>query len=306
MSFAHPFWLVGAAIAVAAFAWFYRLFERRREAQALTYSSLPFALGAMQPSRLSGIAMMALWLVGVATLALALAGPRFTARVPAKDVTVMLCIDTSGSMSAQDIAPTRWDAARVAARGFIDAVPSGTRVGIVSFSSGANVIGAPSDDLDAARDALDRIPGPNGATAIGDALETAAAQMPASGKRAIVLLTDGVNNRGSDPLEASRQIGAQGIVISTVGIGTNSGAVIPGTSESAEFDEQSLRTIASNGSGIYAQAQDAASLAAIFQKIALETVWEKRRIDGSFPFALGGGLLIVATFLAGLGTGKIP
>lgn len=306
MSFAHPFWLVGAAVAVAAFAWFYRLFERRREAQALAYSNLPFALGAMQPSRLPAIAMMTLWLIGVATLALSLAGPHFIARVPAKDTTVVLCIDTSGSMTAQDIAPTRWEAARAAAREFIDAVPSGTRVGIVSFSSGAFVIQAPTDDLDAARDALNRIPAPNGATAIGDALQAAASQMPSGGRRAIVLLTDGVNNRGSDPLEVSRQIGAQGIVISTVGIGTNSGAVIPGTAETAELDEQSLSTIASNGSGVYAQAQDAASLASIFRKLALDTVWEKRRIDGSFPFALGGGLLIVATFLAGLGTGKIP
>jgi Ca-activated chloride channel family protein len=306
MTFAHPYWLVGAAVAVAAFAWFYRLFERRREAQALAYSNLPFALGAMQPSRLPGIAMTALWLVGVATLALSLAGPHFVARVPAKDTTVMLCIDTSGSMTAQDIAPTRWDAAKAAARGFIDSVPQGTRVGIVTFSSGANIIQAPTDDLDAARDALDRIPLPNGATAIGDALETAASQMPGKGRRAIVLMTDGVNNRGSDPLEVSRQLGAQGFVISTVGIGTNSGATIPGTEESAELDEQSLRTIASNGSGVYAAAQNAASLAAIFRKLALDTVWEKRRIDGSFPFALGGGLLIVATFLAGLGTGKIP
>ena len=163
MTFTHPLWLFGAAIAVVAAAWFYRLFERRRDVQALAYSNLAFVSGATSPSKIPGIAMLALWLVGIATLAAALAGPHFVARVPAKDATVMLCIDTSGSMTAQDIAPTRWQAALDAARGFIDAVPQGTRIGIVSFSSGADVIAAPTDDLDAPLGIGTR---PSGATAI--------------------------------------------------------------------------------------------------------------------------------------------
>jgi len=307
VSFAHPLWLVAAALAVAAFAWLYTTLERRRDAQALLYSNLDFALGAMKPSRLPATAMLVAALIGVGTLAASLAGPRFTARVPTRDGTVMICIDTSGSMRARDIAPTRWAAARAAARAFIDAVPAGTRVGIVSFSSGANIIQAPTDDLDAARDALERIPPANGGTAIGDALEAAASQLPEKGRRAIVLLTDGVNNRGVDPLEASRQIGAKGVVISTVGIGTSdSGEIIPGTTELATIDETELRTIASNGRGSYAQATNAADLTATFRRIALDTVWEKKRIDASLPLALGGGVLLLATFLAGLATGKMP
>lgn len=305
MSFAHPLWLLGAALVVAAFAWFYVVAERRRDAQALAYSNLDFALDAMKPSGLPAAAMLTAWLIGVGTLALALAGPRFAARVPTHDATVMIAIDTSGSMRAQDLVPTRWEAARRAARSFIDAVPSGTRVGIVSFASGASVIEPPTDDLDAVRASLDRIPPPNGATAIGDALETAAAQLPPKGRRVIVLLTDGVNNRGSDPLEASREIGSRGILISTVGIGTSgSGEVIPGTSEMADLDEDALRTIASNGSGTYTQAGDTAQLGETFRTLAFETVWEKKRIDGSLPMALAGGFLIVATFLAGLATGR--
>ena len=307
MTFTHPLWLAAAALAVAAFAWLYVTLEKRRDAQALVYSNLDFALGAMKPSRLPAAAMLVAALIGVGTLALSLAGPRFIARVPTRDGTVMMCIDTSGSMRAHDIAPTRWDAARAAARAFIDAVPPGTRVGIVSFSSGANIIQAPTSDLDAARDALDRIPPANGGTAIGDALEAAASQLPDKGRRAIVLLTDGVNNRGVDPIEASRQIGSRGVVISTVGIGTSgSGEVIPGTNELADIDENALRTIASNGAGTYAQATNAGELNATFRRIALDTVWEKKRIDASLPLALAGGVLLLATFLAGLATGKIP
>lgn len=307
MTFTHPLWLIAAVLAVAAFAWFYLTIEKRSDAQALVYSNLDFALGAMKPSRLPAIAMLVASLIGVGTLAVSLAGPKFIARVPTRDGTVMICIDTSGSMRARDILPTRWDAARAAARAFIDAVPAGTRVGIVSFSSGANVIQPPTSDLDAARDALDRIPPANGGTAIGDALEAAASQLPAQGRRAIVLLTDGVNNRGTDPLEASREIGSRGIVISTVGIGTSgSGEIIPGTNEMADIDENALRTIASNGAGTYASANDAAELAATFRRLALDTVWEKKRVDGSFPLALAGAGLLLATFLAGLATGKVP
>jgi Ca-activated chloride channel family protein len=307
VTFAHPWWLAGAAAAAALFAWLYVLSERRRAAQALTYSNLAFAIGAMRPSRLPALILFLAFLLGVATLAVSVAGPRFTARVPTKDGTVVICIDTSGSMRAQDVAPTRWNAAKDAARAFVDAVPAGTRVGIVSFSSGANLIQAPIADLDIVRDAILRIPPPNGATAIGDALEMAASQLPEKGRRAIVLMTDGVNNRGADPLQASQTIGSRGISISTVAIGTSgSGQVIPGTNELADIDEEALRAIAQNGGGSYAQAGDASSLSETFRRLAFETVWERRRIDGSFPLAVGGGTLLVVTFLAGFAMGRFP
>ena len=307
MSFTHPWWLAGAALAAAVLASLYFLAERRRAAQALTYSNLDFAFGAMRPSRLPALILFVAFLLGVATLAASIAGPRFVARVPIKDGTVVICIDTSGSMRAQDVDPTRWDAAKTAARAFVDAVPAGTRIGIVSFSTGANLIQAPSADLDTVRDAIDRMPPPNGATAIGDALELAASQLPQKGRRAIVLMTDGVNNRGADPLQASQTIGSRGISISTVAIGTSgSGQVIPGTNELADIDETTLRAIAQNGAGTYAQAGDAGALSETFRRLALATVWEQRRVDGRFPLALGGGTLLVVAFLAGLATGRFP
>jgi len=307
MSFAHPWWLAGAALSAALFAWLYVVVERRRGAQALTYSSLEFAIGAMRPSRIPALVLFLAWLLGVATLAASIAGPRFVARVPTKDGTVVICIDTSGSMRAQDVTPTRWEAAKAAARAFVDAVPAGTRIGIVSFATGANLIQAPSADLEGVRDAIERIPPPNGATAIGDALELAASQLPEKGRRAIVLLTDGVNNRGVDPLQASRTIGARGISISTVGIGTSgSGQLIPGTNQLADIDEEALRAIAQNGAGSYAQAADAGALSETFRRLALETVWEQRRVDGSLPLALGGGTILVVAFLVGFASGRFP
>jgi Ca-activated chloride channel homolog len=307
VSFVHPRWLLVALLVCALLAWLYRAVEKRRDGQALAYSNLDFATGAMRPSRWPSAALFGAWLVGVGALAVAIAGPRFDARVPAREATVVVCIDTSGSMRAEDLKPNRSDAAKAAARSFIDAVPPGTRIGLVSFSSGASVILPPTADLDVARQAIEKIPPPNGATAIGDALAVAAGQMPAKGTRAIVLLTDGVNNRGIDPVSAAQQIGARGITISTVGVGTaNSGELIPGTNEMADLDETSLQSIAGYGHGRYARAGDSEGLSQEFRKLALETVWEKRHIDGRFPVALGGGMLVLATFLAGLALGRFP
>jgi Ca-activated chloride channel homolog len=307
VTFAHPERLVLALLVVAAFALGYRAIERRAARQALTYSNLAFAAAALGARRLPAVLLFAGLLAGVGALAVALASPRFVVRVPLKDVTVMLCIDTSGSMRATDLQPSRADAATAAARAFLDRVPAGTRVGIVTFATQAVLLQPASDDLDAVRAALERVPPPNGATAIGDALVLAAQQLPTHGTRAIVLMTDGVNNRGVDPVAAARQAAAGGVTIHTVGVGTNgSGQLIPGTSEPADLDEDTLRSIAEQSHGTYAAAQDAGSLSAAFRRLANVTVWEPRRIDGGTLFAAGGGTLVVLTFLAGFAAGKWP
>jgi Ca-activated chloride channel family protein len=307
MSFARPELALVALAACVLLAWLYRVLERRTAARALAYSNLSFALGAMRPSRIPGVLQFAVWVVGIAALGLSLAGPHFSAKVPSKDGTVVICIDTSGSMRAQDLDPSRGEAAKAAAHAFIDEVPSGTRVGIVTFSSAARLVQPPSSDLDAVRDAIERIPPPDGGTAIGDALALAAEQMPAQGKRIIVLLTDGVNNRGVDPVVTSQTIGARGISIYTIGVGTSgSGLIIPGTDELADLDENALRTIAANGNGSYASAHDSGQLQSVFRHLASTTVWERKRVDGSFATALAGGILVIIAFLAGFGAGRFP
>ena len=307
MSFGHPAYLLIGAIGLALVAWLYRAFTRRRNVQALAYSSVAFALDALKPPRWPAIALTTAFLVGTSAVLVALANPRIETYLPSKDGTVMICLDTSGSMRAMDIEPTRWIAMKQAAKTFIDAVPDGTHVGLLTFSSGANLIASPITDLDAVRDALTRIPPPDGATAIGDALTVAAQQMPTTGRRIIVLLTDGVNNRGADPLTASQAIGAKGITIETVGIGTaDSGEIIPGTNEMAGLDSDALQAIAGNGHGEYVEASSAGQLRDVFRAIALNTVWKKQHFDASFPVAFVGGLLLVITFLGGLFTGRFP
>jgi Ca-activated chloride channel family protein len=307
MTFARPAALIVALFGIVALLWLYRFASRRRAAQALVYSNLAFALDALRPSRWPGVLLLAAYAGGTAALLLALAGPHFFARVPTKDGTVVICIDTSGSMRARDVEPTRSEAALAAARAFIDSVPAGTRIGIVAFASVASVIQAPTADLDAIRDSLDRIPPPEGGTAIGDALALASVQLGLKGNRVIVLLTDGVNNLGRDPVQSAGEIAQRGIRIETVGVGSNdSGQIIPGTDQLADLDAGTLRTIAHLGHGRYAEARDAATLQDEFRNIALGTVWERKPVDGSFPFALAGGALLLTTFLIGMVTGRFP
>jgi Ca-activated chloride channel family protein len=307
MSFAYPDRLIVALLGALAFVFVYRMLERRAHARALTYSNLAFALGALRPSRIPALVLLGVLTAGVAALALAVAGPRLWVRVPVKDASVILCIDTSGSMSATDIVPSRSAASRAAARAFVDEVPAGTKVGIVTFASGAGVVAAPTDDLDAVREAIARIPSPNGGTAIGDALTLAGHQFPPHGKHVIVLMTDGVNNAGVDPVDAARSVAASGVAIYTVGIGTSgSGELIPGTNEPADLDEDTLRAIAQTGGGAYATARDAGSLRSAFAGFARATVWEPKRIDGSALFAFGGGLTLLLGFLGGFATGRFP
>lgn len=307
MTFAHPFALALTLVAVALLLLGLRFLDRRRSADALAYSNLAF-LESAAASRIPWTAIVAgAWAFAVACMGVALAGPHLVAPVIVRDGAVALCIDTSGSMSATDVAPTRAAAALRAARAFIDNVPDGTRISIVAFSSSAAIVMPSSDDKGAVRDALDRIPPPNGSTAIGDALAVAARSLPPVRHRAIVLVTDGINNQGSDPLSVAPQIGQSGTTIDTVGIGTSgSGLLIPGTSEAADLDESALRAVAAAGHGAYARVSDADALAKRLRDIARTTTVERRRIDASFPLAIAGGtIMLIATFGA-FGLGRFP
>jgi Ca-activated chloride channel family protein len=307
MTLAHPLWLGAAVVVAALFVWLAQAASRRAAKSALAYSDLAFFETATGLRGNPALPIAIGCAAGIVALGAALASPRVVAVVPVRGVAVVLCVDTSGSMRATDVAPSRSDAAAAAVRAFVDAVPDGTRIGIVAFSSGAGVVAPLSDDKDALRDAIARIPPPNGGTAIGDALATAARQLPPSGRRAIVLITDGVNNLGSDPAQVAPQIGADGIEIDTIGIGTNdSGQFIPGTDEVATIDEGGLRQIAATAHGTYARADDAAALRAHLGALAASTTREKRRIELGLPLAVAGGVLVILAVSGGMLAGRFP
>jgi Ca-activated chloride channel family protein len=307
MTFAQPLFLVLAAIVAVAFAGLAVLNVRRSRGAALAYSDLAFlerAIGRAPPwtAIFAGI-----WVLAILAAGAAFARPAIVTTVPVHDAAIVLCIDTSGSMASSDISPTRADASRQAALTFINGVPDGTRIGLVAFSAAAFPLGSLTADRDEARAALGRLPDPNGGTAIGDALDVAAKMLPPGGRRAIVLVTDGVNNAGNDPLEVAAAIGAQGISIFTVGIGTNgSGLIIPGTDTNAELDEEALGAIAQSGHGSYARVGDAGALTARLGSLARMTINERRRVELATQFTLAAGVLAFAAALGALALGRFP
>lgn len=306
MSFGTPWGLLVAAGIVAAFAVLYRRLEGRKRANALRYSNLAFVLAATQSRPLFTRLLAAAWLAAVLLVALALADPRVHLWLPAKDGAVVLCIDTSGSMAATDVTPNRAAAAKNAAVAFIDHVSGGTKVGIIAFSSTAAVVQPVTPDLAAVTAALDQVPMSNGATAVGDALLLAGKTLPQRGHRVVVLITDGVSNRGEDPLAASQVLAAQGVRLFTVGIGTNGEAIIPGTNEQARIDEDALRAYASAANGAYSRAGSAGALREILAALGRTTTLEVKQVRVSAAFAFVGGFLMITAFLIGMAAGRYP
>ena len=304
MSFAHPAYLAAAVLAAVAFALCYRVLERRRTRETIAYSNLPFLIEAASPRAWPRRAIAAAGILAAALLVLALSGPHVRAMVPARGGSVVLCVDTSGSMNATDVAPTRAQAALAAMRAFIAKAPPQTAIGIVSFSTQAQVLAQPTRDRDQIESALDEVPPPNGATAIGDALALAQRILPATGSRAVVLVTDGESNAGSDPMSAAQALGAARIPLYTIGIGTNSGALIPGTMQTAGIDEDALRAYAQATGGAYSRADDAVQLREALARLGRSTSMHRANVDVSLPAALAGGGLMALALLAGLAAGR--
>jgi Ca-activated chloride channel family protein len=306
VSIDHPLRLALGLLAVVAFAVVYDRLQRRVTARDLAYSSVTFFVEAARPRRWIPRALQALWVLAVAIVVLGIAGPHLTVPVPVRDGAVFICIDTSGSMASTDVVPTRAQAAKAAAQAFVNESAAGTRIGIISFAGAAGVVAPLSADHQSVVAALDEIPLPNGATAIGDALKLAAQMLPATGHRVVILITDGVNNSGTDPNEIAQWLGAHHIPVYTVGIGTPNGGFIPGTNEEATIDEDALRGYAAASGGAYARAENATQLRDALARLGRITSLQRKAVDAALGFTVAGALGMLAAFLVGFGLGRYP
>jgi Ca-activated chloride channel family protein len=306
MSIDHPARLALGLVAVAIFALVYAWLQRRVTARDLAYSNVAFFAQAARPRLWIPRVLQGLWIVALAGVVLGASGPHLTLLVPARDGSVFICIDTSGSMASTDVYPTRAQAAKAAATAFIEESPHGTRIGIISFAGAAGVVAPLSADHQTVTAALDDIPLPNGATAIGDALKLAARLLPATGHRVVILITDGVNNTGTDPMEMARWLGAHHIPVYTIGIGTAAGGLIPGTNEEATIDEEALRGYAQASGGAYARAENATQLRDALARLGRITSLQRKPVDASLGFTVAGALAMLTAFLTGFGLGRYP
>jgi Ca-activated chloride channel family protein len=299
-----PLLFLVALLAAALLVTLYRAAERRKTANDLSYSNLPFLLEAMRPRSWVPALLRTLLIGALLCCALAVAGPRLALPMPVNDGYAFICIDTSGSMASTDVLPTRGQAAIAAARAFINETPPGTKIGIIGFATTASVVQPLSSEREQVLSSLASVPLPNGATAIGDALKLAAEDLPGKGHRVVVLITDGVNNTGSDPDEMATYLGAHHVPVYTIGIGTPNGDIIGG--EQATIDESALRGYAQESGGSYARAENAQQLRDALARLGRITSIEVRRVDAGVGFLSAGAALFALTLFAGLWTGRFP
>jgi Ca-activated chloride channel family protein len=250
-----------------------RLARARRRRYAVR---LPTAgtLAALLPreSAVSRFLPGTLLALAAAAMVVALAKPQVTVAEPVDKASVMLVVDASGSMDAQDVSPTRLDAAKSAVNSFIDKVPGSMQVGLMSFSSAVEGVQAPTTDHQLVRDSLSQIVA-DGGTATGDALEQALARVRAAGDKktpaAILLLSDGMWSSGLDPTQVAQEAKTAGVPISTVALGTPDGVVTlaPGVTRAVPPDPETLAKIAQVSGGEAFTANDAGQLTNVYKKL---------------------------------------
>jgi Ca-activated chloride channel homolog len=294
--------IVGLVVALVLFLAF-MVGERRKSVSEIAYSNLETFADAARPRRWVPLLLQAGLAAAMLCGVLALAGVRLPFPVPVHDGAVFVCIDTSGSMASHDVIPTRGQAAANAARAFVDQTPDGTRIGIIVFSTAASMVQPLSSDRDQVRSAIARIPAPNGATAIGDALQIAEQFLGNRGHRLVILITDGVNNNGINPDAMARKLAADHVPIYTIGIGTTHGDVINGFQMT--IDEQALQRYAAESGGSYARVENAVQLQEALKRLGRVALIAVNKVNASLGFLFASVLLFCATLFGGVWTGRM-
>jgi Ca-activated chloride channel family protein len=309
MSFLDPAALVALVAIPLLIVWYMRQQRRRKKAAAAFANPvLAPSVAPRSPRWRRHIPMLA-FAVALAVLIIAAARPQRTVAVPINTASIMLANDTSGSMAATDVSPSRLAAAEKADTEFLDSVPASVRVGLVEFNTRAALLQSPTTDRGLVKSALAQLH-VTGGTAIGDAIQTALKALESvprqNGKQppsAIVLLSDGATDAGSDPIAAAQQAAAKHIPIYTVELGTPNGTVKEKRGNRTITvpvppNPQQLQEIARIAHGESFTVADAKKLDTVYQHLGKELAHKKVKHEVTAGFA-GFGLLLLLLGSAG-------
>ena len=306
MSFDSPLWLL-ALLVLPLLLFAYVLRERARARNSASWSSpalLPNLVEHAPGARRH--LPLALFLVALAAMIFGVARPHATVTVRREEATVLLVIDVSRSMGANDVTPTRLRAAQTAALEFVDKVPEKFRIGVVSFSTRAQVAVAPTTDrqlIDAGIESLHTGEG----TAIGDAVALAAslgARQRIDGvvpPTSILLISDGARDGGRrTPLAAARVARARHVPVYTILLGTPEGIVhhtLPGGyTETLRVppSAQTLQLIARTSGGEFFAASNDKRLGDVYDRLRSRLGHKRQSREITDFFAGGSALLLLA------------
>jgi len=285
----------------------YLVMQRRRHAQVVRFTSLDL-LDSVAPKR-SGWQRhvpAASLLLALTVLVLAFAQPAMAMRTPRDRATIMLTLDTSASMSSTDVSPSRLQAAENEARDFVEKLPKGVQVGLVTFDGSARLLVPPTRDKASLLSAIGALQvGEGTATAAGIQTALSAIEgMPksSSGKpvpAVIVLMSDGTPTVGDGDLSptaaadaAAQQAKAARVPIDTIAFGTSGGSVnVGGQDVPVPYDPQTMARIAAESSGKTFDAHTSGQLGSIYHQIGRDVAYVVRTHDVTAIFS-GLALLI--------------
>ncbi|HJR79260.1 MAG TPA: VWA domain-containing protein [Anaerolineales bacterium] len=322
MSFIWPsllLLLIGVPLLVLLYV---RMLQRRKKFAARFGS-----LGLVHDARGSGPGLRrhipaALFLGGVTILVTSLARPQATINLPRVEGTVILTFDVSGSMAADDLQPTRMEAAKVAATEFVNNQPASVSIGVVAFSDGGITVQAPTAERENTLATIERLV-PRRGTSVGNgilvslntiavdagdppilntnSLTTPEAPLePPQGwypSAVVVLLSDGENNENPDPIATADLAADLGVRVYTVGVGSTTGAIldIEGFTVHSQLNEAMLQEIAHITGGQYYYAGSEEDLRRIYSDLEPKLSIKPEEIEITSIFA-GFAILV---FLVG-------
>jgi Ca-activated chloride channel homolog len=360
MHFTWSWALMGLLIVPLLIA-LYLLFLRRKRKFAVQYASLSLIREALPGrSRWRRHLPFALLMLSIAALVLAFARPQATVTISTGRTSIILALDVSRSMCATDVDPNRMAVAQEAAREFVDDQPSGTRIGIVAFAGAAQVVVAPTDDKDRLVEAIEGLTTSVG-TVIGGAIlesidalsevnpevapstvdlsddEPSSEPRPPTGDYVpdiVVLLTDGANTRGIDPIDAAEQAADRRVRVYTIGFGTTDpgnlvctpeqlggefggqfgapggpgigGSGPGGISQFLLIDEATLESIAEVTGGEYYAAENSDELVDVFEELPSRVVRQDEEREITVAFVAVGALLALGAVGLSLWWNRYP
>ena len=304
MTFLAPYrlWLF-AAVAVLVVVYAVMQFRRRKYAVRFTNMALLDQVAPKRPGWRRHIPAI-VFLMAISALVVGFAQPARDTKVPRERATIMMAIDTSLSMEATDVAPTRIKAAQAAAKEFVDQLPPRINLGLVSFNGNASVAVAPTTDREAVKTAIDNLQ-LGERTAIGeaifaslDAIKTVPTADGAEVPARIVLMSDGTTTDGRTNDAGVAAAKEQKVPISTIAFGTDNGTItipqeplpIP-----VPVDKAALKSIASDTGGQYYAAASEGQLKQVYDNIGSSVGYVTEQREVTVWFIAGALAMLLLT-----------
>jgi len=294
----------------------YVVVQRRRRRYAVRFTSVDL-LASVAPRRPGWQRHVpaALLLAAVTLLVVSIAHPTTSRRVARNRAAIILTLDTSASMSSDDVAPSRLQAAEEQAANFVKGLPDGLQVGLVSFDRTARVLVSPTTDRSTVLAAVGNLrvgPGTATADAIDVSLE-AIKSIPATADgtpvpAVVVLMSDGTPTVGRDDLspaqavtQASEAARTANVPVNTIAFGTAQGTVrVNGQSVSVPVDPAAMAKIADDTGGRTFTAENAGELKSVYSELQKAIGFDVRKTDISAWFTVVGLVLAVGAAIAAM------